>query len=120
MPKTIDKLGTREALELAAGFDAKFFQFSLGLLADSPDFAHWQVLHELGHLLPVSLRTGRLACLFRWRSWRSSLLGPIPAEDVSFVLLKDRVPDHLRQRSGRARVRGDIEVSFVERERFDY
>ena len=50
LAEKIDKFRVRKTLQVAAGFHAELFQFSLGLLADSPDFADWQFLHELGHL----------------------------------------------------------------------
>ena len=52
----IDKLGTREALKLAARFHAEFFQFPLRFLADSRDFANRQFLHELWHLFRRDLK----------------------------------------------------------------
>jgi len=60
---------------------------SLGLLADSPDFANRQILHEPGHFFwftsnwPFGLFIS-LAIL------AISLLGPIPADEVSFVSRK--------------------------------
>ena len=45
-----NKLWPRESLEFATRFDAELFEFSFALLADSPDFAHGQVFHEIRNL----------------------------------------------------------------------
>ena len=43
-----------------------------------------------------------------------SLFGPIPADEVSFVLLKDHVANHLRERTGGTGMRSDIQIRFIE------
>ena len=48
LSEKIDKIRTGEALQLAAGLHTELFQFSLRLLADSPDLADRQILHEAG------------------------------------------------------------------------
>ena len=46
----IDNVRTREALQLATGFNAELFQFFLSLLPDAPNFADRKIFHEAGNL----------------------------------------------------------------------
>src|SRR5204863_9122828 len=119
LTEDIDELRAREALKLAACFNAEFFQFPLTLLADSPDFAHRQIAPECGHFF-------RLHCELAVRlvnfagDFCDQLVGANACGGGQFRFPKNRVADRLRQRPRHARVRGDIEVSFVEREWLDY
>src|SRR4030095_9052976 len=114
----INKLRPRESLEFATGFDAELFQFSLALLADSPDLAHGQVFHETRDFFRLHLELAvwlvNFACDFR-----DKLVWTNPGGRCEFRRAKNCAPDFLRERCRRGRVRADIEISFVERKRFD-
>src|SRR5438132_1247618 len=119
LAEDIDELRPREPLEFAASFDAEFFQFSLTLLTDSPDFADRQILHELGHLFRFHFKLPIWLVYFAG-DFGDQFVGANACGGRQLCFSKNRAPDFLRQRSGRARVRADVEVSFIERERFDY
>src|SRR5207245_4135597 len=70
----IDKFRAREPLQFAAGFDSKLLQFALALLADSPDFADWQILHELGRLFRLHLESATWFVYFA-RDFRNQFVG---------------------------------------------
>src|SRR4030095_6338634 len=49
LAKEFNELRSGKTLQLAADLNAELFEFSLCFLADSPDFADRQFLHELRH-----------------------------------------------------------------------
>src|SRR5262249_16173267 len=114
----VNKLRSRKSLKLATGFDAEFFECSFALLADPPNFSHGQVFHEIRDLF---------LCLFELAvrlinfagDFRDELVGTDARGRGEVCGAKNCSADFLRERCGAARVRGDIKISFVERQRFD-
>src|SRR5215510_15622047 len=114
----INKLRPRESLEFAAGFDAKFFELSFALLADSPDLAHGQVFHEIRDLFGLHFELAVRLVNFA-RNFCDELVRTDPRGRCEFRRPKNCAADFLRERSGSGRVRRDVKISFVERQRFN-
>src|SRR4029453_1766489 len=114
----INKLRPRESLEFAPGLYAEFLELSFALLADSPDLAYGQVFHEIRDLfwLHFELAVGLVNIT---RDFRNEFVRSNPRGRCEFRCAKNCAANFLRQRCRRAWVRGDIEISFVERQRLD-
>src|SRR5436305_13191986 len=107
----IDELGTLEALKFAAGFDAKFFELSLALLADAPDFAHRQFAHELRNVFWLQFKlTIRLVCFAG--DFGQQFIGSNSSGRCQPGVVKNCTADRLCQGSRRARMRADIQIRF--------
>ena len=85
-------------------------------VADSPELAHRQLLHELRHLFrfhfELAVRLLQVAGDFC-----DQLVRADPGGRSQFRLAKNQPANDLRQRPGRARMCRDVEIGFVERER---
>src|SRR6266446_129718 len=118
LAEKIDKLRTREALQLAAGFSAELFQFSLRLLADSPDFADRQFIHEGVHLFWHHLKLAVRLVYFA-RDFRDQFVRTDSRRRCELRFAKNRAADHLCKRRWCAGMRGYIQIRFVERKGFN-
>src|SRR4029077_2139855 len=111
----MNKFRTRETVQLSASLYAQLFQPAFGFLADSPDFAHGQVFHELWHFfrrhLDLTVGLVHRACDFRHEFvWTDSCRG------CQLCFAKNHVANDLRKRARRTGMSRDIEISFIERE----
>ena len=91
----------------------RWWNFSSVTGADAPKLAHWQRRHELSHLfrlyLELAVRLLQIACNLGHELVRTN-----PGGSGQFSFLKNQIADDLGERAGRAGMRGDIEVSFIE------
>src|SRR5882724_380378 len=118
LPENIDKLGTRKSLELAASLDAEFFQLSLAFLADPPNLPDRQVPHEPGNFTRFHFKLA-IGLVHFAGDLGNEFVRTNSCRGCQLRSPKDLLAYFVRQRSRRGRVRSDIEVSFVERQRFD-
>ena len=109
----IDKFRTREALQLTARFDAQLFQFSLGLLTDSPDFAHGQFHNKRRHVFRRYLEL-TVGLVNLTGDFRDQLVRTDSGRRCELGFLENYVAYLLGERVGLCWMRGYIEISFIE------